>query len=523
MELQPLGSAPGSALVRALDHLASEVRAARSRNDLRVPPLPRLASGARVSQTTMVKALARFREQGVVTVSRGRGVRVAPVADIPAPPGPVRSVWVGPKWRRLAGVIRADIATGRYASEGSLPSAKELAVRHDVCGRTLRKALALLAAEGVIEERRRGHGVAAVRHGGSGNTVVLVLRGDSFGEPSIMSPRSRDNLRELEGACSRSGARLEIVTCYYIMYDLQGIDHIRRILGDPSLRADILGFMVWTMGLEQGYLRRLLEVVEGARLPVAVLDETDAAGSMGFAPGERTRMFVTAMSTTPGRVMARYLHRLGHRHVAFIADSPLASWARARWQGMVREYEAMQAPGGVRLLVPGHARAPTPVEALTTDRDKVLEMLVPRYIERTQGEFSVRERIAVRIAEEITEARSIQNARDQLFPALEGLVRDEAVTAWVGASDSEALACLDFLRLNGIAVPGRISVAGFDDGYPAFSQKLTSYNFNGRAYMHAMLDYVLRPAAPGDRRPAGPVEFEGYVSERATVGRVAGE
>jgi DNA-binding LacI/PurR family transcriptional regulator len=125
--------------------------------------------------------------------------------------------------------------------------------------------------------------------------------------------------------------------------------------------------------------------------------------------------------------------------------------------------------------------------------------------------------MAVRMAHELSSARRLQRRRDALFPALETLATDTRVTAWVGNSDTDALVALDFLRLSDIPVPGRISVAGFDDSYEAFAQKLTSYNFNGSAYVNAMLEYVLRPRRWDSRNAVRPTTLDGRIVQRASV------
>ena len=56
----------------------------------------------------------------------------------------------------------------------------------------------------------------------------------------------------------------------------------------------------------------------------------------------------------------------------------------------------------------------------------------------------------------------------------------------------------------------------FDDGPDAFLSRLTSFNFNGSAAIHAMLDWILRPPS-GRGRDMSRLDFEGFVTERATT------
>jgi len=127
----------------------------------------------------------------------------------------------------------------------------------------------------------------------------------------------------------------------------------------------------------------------------------------------------------------------------------------------------------------------------------------------------------------LSSARSLSAAIEQdamgvaLEPVLEQALADTRTTAWVVASDSIALLCLDFLRRHAVPVPERISVMAFDDALDAFLYRLTSYNFNGSAAVHAMLAAVLQGAgAPWSGRAAYE-QFDGFITERSTTARVS--
>lgn len=506
----------------AVQFLAGQIRAARRNHRERLPPLRELAAGARVSQTTMIKAVALYRAQRVLLVSRGRGIRVAPgnrgryPLDPPsAEPCPRR------KWRRIARTIQRDTIAGRYAPGAPLPPPKRLAATYHVCYRTVRKALQALVDDGVLVEDKRAFRVPAItRPDRRANTIVLVARGDSFGEPSLVTSRTQDHLRFLEDACSRAGVRLDVVACHYILRELQGIEILQAMLADQSRADTILGFMVWTAAITEEYLRLVLELLGTSGKPVAILDEDKGTALDGVCG--RTLHYTMAIGEQPGRDMARYLLRLGHRDIAFVTSSFSSVHSRARLQGLRREYTAAGFPDAVRPITALRPEKQPWTESPADDQNALLEMLVPRYVERTQGRFSVRERMAVLMSQELSIARRMQRRRDALFPALEALMRDTKVTAWVGNSDTDALVALDFLRLSGIAVPGRISVAGFDDSYEAFAQKLTSYNFNGSAYVNAMLESVLRPGRWDSRKTTQPIAIDGRIVQRASVAEAAG-
>lgn len=61
-------------------------------------------------------------------------------------------------WSAIAAALREDLAQGAYAPGARLPTEADLAVRFGVNRHTVRRALAALAAEGIVQPRR-GSGV----------------------------------------------------------------------------------------------------------------------------------------------------------------------------------------------------------------------------------------------------------------------------------------------------------------------------------------------------------------------------
>jgi len=63
-----------------------------------------------------------------------------------------------PLWQAIARALREDVAAGRYRTGDRLPSEADLAARFGVNRHTVRRAIATLAAEGMVHSRR-GAGV----------------------------------------------------------------------------------------------------------------------------------------------------------------------------------------------------------------------------------------------------------------------------------------------------------------------------------------------------------------------------
>jgi GntR family transcriptional regulator len=80
-----------------------------------------------------------------------------------------------PPFRQIAQVLREDIVSGRLAPEDQLPSENQLAEEHGTTRTTVRKAIALLRAEGLVtSEQGRGAFVRPRPH------VKMVLTGANY-------------------------------------------------------------------------------------------------------------------------------------------------------------------------------------------------------------------------------------------------------------------------------------------------------------------------------------------------------
>ncbi|GAA0804893.1 GntR family transcriptional regulator [Spirilliplanes yamanashiensis] len=93
------------------------------------------------------------------------------------PLGPPDSFPPGRKFRVLAEVLRRQVADGQWPVGGRLPTEPRLAAEHGVGVNTVRRAVGLLVAEGVVE-RRQGSGTYVVRRprpASAGRRLVGVL------------------------------------------------------------------------------------------------------------------------------------------------------------------------------------------------------------------------------------------------------------------------------------------------------------------------------------------------------------
>ncbi len=499
---------PPTMRVRAEQFIGSCARQVAD-HDGRLPTIRELAVLAGVSPGTMRKAVAAFREQGLLSVRPGRGIRLTqqePTAS-PAPRPSHRE----PAWQAVRAAMAADLHAKRFGPGATLPHAKVLAVRYGCCHRTLTRAVDSILASGLLKRENRRL-VQCMHHATvSHNTIVVVVRGTGAGSPvpiGTWSPRNRQQFEALEQCAAETGCRLEVAIYRYESAGLVGPDNARFLPPRVAERTDILGFMVWSQGLGDldvvGYVRDL----ERYGKPIAVLD---VGGAGEFSPLMRDRgcrVFGLGVDERCGERVASHLLSLGHQSVDYIGTTPFAP----RVVGLRRTFGNAGLADALSVFdVAGDVRS-TEREEMEERFGGVLDMLA------RQGPAARDLRDYFAQDQERLVDKALQFARlDSVRPGITAALRAGSATAIVCENDALALHCLRVLRVLGLRVPEDRSVVGFDDEEEAFLSGLSSYNFNVRAVVGAMVDYVLRPASAMPKHPDVPVTVDGHVRWRATT------
>ncbi len=511
---------PSPVLEHAVDTLRLLIERSRRTAERTVPGVRGLAAVAGVSYVTAARAVARLVREGVLTVRPGRRtvlssegqsnalqVRTCPKSDMSR----TRQTTSG----LLAERIERDIAEGACAAGEPLPGVGQLAATHAVNYRTARRALALLVERRVIESYRRGYRVrgSAARRGQG--TVVLVARANTGGRQQLFDARTSEKLRMLESQCAQSRVGLCTVPVEYWGDALEvctGHAGFAQIMRDRA----VLGFMVWAMGMSPRSVADLEARLASFGCPVALLDEDDALTGVALT-GQKSRLYVSAGTRSCGVDIGRYLHRLGHRDIAYFTTFGDDAWSRNRLAGLHEVFRG--ASGGVQEF---SAAVSVDDEAAARHVARTLATLRPLGI--APQAVSGASAISAATAEE--QVRGIVHRRAlgiQLQPLFEAARDNPAITAWVGANDDVALQCLEFLRVHSVDVPSRMSVIGFDDTFAATYWQMTSYSFRTAAVVSSMLAHVLRPDRAGRASVTAPAyEVDGMVVERATTAPVAG-
>ena len=488
---------------------------------VRLPTIARMAVEAGVGLGTMCRAVRQERDRGGLSVKPGGGVRTRSLPDKPAVyRDPGRSGPGGPRWRRIAGRIEAAIDTGAFDTHPFLPYPKSLCREYQVNYRTLRKALEHLAGRGLL--RPRGRSYCAVRWEGArpAGRIVLVAHGSNLGELLLPTFRSRNHLFILESLCARARADLEIITIYMRHgSQVAGLNALDRALSGGRAGAPLLGCMVWTTGIDPAVIRRLMQLLARTACPVGILDELEPPPDLGpYLASGRFRCFSMGHSSAAGEAMGRYLISRGHRRVLYL-DYAGAHWSRMRHQGLERAFSRAGLVRGVERLVIGDpsALSAEPPVADPQLRDALFRILGPAAAGRGREHRTTDQRLLEQVGAAVREYAHRRRQREALGQGLDPWLKQEEITALVACNDETALDCLDLLADRDIAVPGRLSVAGFDDGHGASERNLTTYNFNGQAALHALVNHLLSCPPAQRQRPFGGVEeAEGFVVPRRT-------
>ncbi len=146
-----------------------------------------------------------------------------------------------------------------------------------------------------------------------------------------------------------------------------------------------------------------------------------------------------------------------------------------------------------------------------------VDTILKEGVRHTRKDDLLVHRILGAFRDNIVEVLQLEAISIVLTPLFDQALQDPEITAWVGSSDVHALDALDYLRRKHIAVPGEISVIGFDDVIDASVKNLTSYNFNSQAVIQAMIRHIFN--RPGHLKQTEPqiVEIEGFLVERRTT------
>ncbi len=477
-----------------------------------LPSLHVLAAQAGVGYNTMWKVAQMLVAEGTISIRPRRGIRIERGHCSSTPPHartalPARAS----RSSEVAARIEHDIGVGTYDQGTMLPSAKQLQAIYGACYRTVRAGLRELVDRGCLVRDRRGYRVpSAVRSRASGS-IVLITRSLEGGRLSDITPRTSTHLHHLENVCAQRGILLEVIPMHY---GPGGTSALNRLVGTPRRRDRVLGFLLWTTILNAEMLNYIMASVTPLNKPVAILDEVNRLTLLDSWRRRNVRRYTMAVGPLCGTLVGRYLVRRGHRSIAYVTGGrdDAAGIASNRLSGLIEVFGRERV---VETRLPVDEDSETADELFGRMRDMLCTTLsaTVRPSGDSTGDFEL-DSIRASVKRFVRRNRFAVPVRRHLAE----LFAHRAVTAWVCYSDTLAIRCKRFLAEQPRVACRQPLVVGFDDSHEAFLERITSYNFNGKGYMHAMVDYILNP----QRRMAGrvyegAVELEGFVNERNAV------
>ncbi len=211
------------------------------------------------------------------------------------------------RYAALAAALRHRIVAGEWPPGSLLPAETSLAAEHGVALGTLRRALELLAEQGLIE-RRHGKGTF-VRDGLAGATMLRFFR---FGSGDGEVPKSRILSRQSVVASSEVARRLGVARGDPALR----LQRLRSLGGLPCLLEDIWLPLPMFQPLLEAPLADwgdLLYPLFGERCGVAVTRVTDEIGFATLGAAQARHLELSAGH--PGVTVTRQAYDLAGRCV----------------------------------------------------------------------------------------------------------------------------------------------------------------------------------------------------------------
>lgn len=480
----------------------------------RLPCITALGAKAGVAHVTMWKAVAVLKRAGIIAGSRGKPLMCVRLPEEPDPAAgnlplmDLQSLVPLTRFHRIKRAIEEDIINGRHAA-GPLPSLKELSLTYNTSFRTIKKALAVLEDEGIIN----AHTVPLITARHAFSTIVLLWSGDREGR-MLLGPFGEEILRRIESEFAKANVRLES----FVYNDIGGRLECRDpITGKPKpipFSSSILGYMVVVIGPEISGGKQVLTSLLKHQKPIGVLDLIGGWTIADSKNAPPVLMCSTAESTHSGLQIARFLISGGHSHIAFVSPFHKPQWSKNRLASLTR---AFVSSGKGRTL------AVATIDKFYSDYFAYestwsMDLILKQFRAWRDSTGIASPRLADMPMEFVLwHAMLFCEIQVRLKKQLEELIKNPAITAWVCANDTTSLLAYDFLSTHKKKVPGDIALIGYDNSLEALKNNLSSYDFNLFSSIYALTRHIIAPAHT-HRRGLKILEVEGTIIERATTG-----
>ena len=250
--------------------------------------------------------------------------------------------------------LMREIAAGKFAKDGKLPSESDLCGTFAVSRMTVRGALAELQRQGLIE-KRNGAGSFLTRRAlrKSGIIGLVIPNFESF-------EFFMDIKDELERHCKRLNYKVRLVFTRERSHEAAVRDIRRKVRELAVARAEGVIFRPFVPDEYAAANREVVRICQRAEIPVVLIDSDITR------PPERSDCDLVAVNNIDaGRRIADHLHQRGYRQIAFLGEHR-GNVRNTNWEnrlfGLAGELALLGSANGVRSL----DFAPTDAKALAS-------------------------------------------------------------------------------------------------------------------------------------------------------------
>jgi DNA-binding LacI/PurR family transcriptional regulator/DNA-binding transcriptional regulator YhcF (GntR family) len=492
--------------------------------DSPLPPIRSLAKSAEVSFVTMWKALKILQENGTL-ISDTQGNRLTFASsgsdnplkkkDLPQESDFTRDkVLTGSRY--VSEKLYKDIVTGRFTGSDRLPSCKELQRIYGVSFATLKKSLASLVEQQIIEPRTNGYYIPSLTGNTGHSRLVVVSCGWEDGKIWV-DYQDKNYFRALESECIRMNIQLDVVVYYRNKSRLRFVHNASSKDYDLTDRS-ILGYIFIVANLDSTP-EEVLEKLSRLKRNVAVLDVVGGWKIPRCAQNERNIQFFTATaSVIPAKRVAQYLLLKGHQRIAFFSPFHRALWSQRRFETITEMFNLAGITNGVTPFVYNNYAFQWDYLRNHTHQED-LRSIIQKYNEwkkEAQGTYLKRlGNIGYSIVKYMTEWNCASGEiYEKMKPLFDKALDKREITAWVMANDFTATIAIDYLKERNIRVPDDISIISFDNTLDAMEYQLTSYDFNNQGLVSMIMRFILAPNTIKPVKKGDCIEVDGSLVVR---------
>ena len=248
--------------------------------------------------------------------------------------------------------LMREIAAGKFAKDGKLPSESKLGSTFGVSRMTVRGALAELQRQGLIEKRNGAGSFLTRRALRKSGVIGLVI-------PNFESFEFFTDIKdELERHCKRLNYKVRLVFTRERSREAAVRDIRRKVRELAIARAEGVIFRPYVDETFAAANREVVRICQRVEIPVVLIDSDITR------PPERSDCDLVAVNNIDaGRRIADHLHQRGYKQIAFLSERR-KSVRNANWNnrlfGLAGELALLGSSNGVRSL----DFAPTDTRAL---------------------------------------------------------------------------------------------------------------------------------------------------------------